>query len=692
MKKRYRLLAALLAAVTLLTLLPVSARADHDDGEPEEPPLIELDGEPPLIVFCEEDETEALPPLPEDLPAEPAEENEGRVFRFLTETMGVNAAAACGVLANIYCESGFDPTLYGDNGTSYGICQWHAERFTALQDYCGKNGYDYRTLDGQLHFLQYELENDYADVAHSVFSAAEDEQGAYEAGYAWCYHFERPADYPRISVIRGELARNTYWVKYRPQSYVNGCSRWSAYLALTVRSDTVLCSQPCLPATDASSEELAPAAAGQTLTATALYKNTADEYWYRVKTEDARTAYVRASEVESGAALSEIACAGKPFPEELRVGESLNVDWIITSAYLELETAEGRIYGGLDYGREMVTPGRIEGIGKTSLNLTDSAIDNALTFRLLPSGFYKAEISVTARCWFSPDGKTLESAEIAATPISFYFCEVEEDSDPCTVTFDPNGGVCGTVALRVPRGHLIDSLPIATRRGYRFLGWAKERDAQSADYGPDKSYPVTRDVTLYAVWRFVGWTAEDGVLRYYKKDGTMVTGWMKLGENRYYLKKSDGSMVTGWATIAGKRYYFKKADGTMVTGRATIAGKRYYFKKSDGTMVTGWATIAGKRCYFKKSDGSMVTGWATVAGKRYYFKKSDGTMVTGWANIAGKRYFFKPSDGTMVTGWAVLNAKRYYFSPETGAMQTGWITVDGVRYYMGDDGAFQYTG
>lgn len=54
---------------------------------------------------------------------------ERSVFEFLTTELGLNSAAACGVLANIEAESNFILTSYGDGGTSYGLCQWHDGRF-----------------------------------------------------------------------------------------------------------------------------------------------------------------------------------------------------------------------------------------------------------------------------------------------------------------------------------------------------------------------------------------------------------------------------------------------------------------------------------------------------------------------------------------------------------------------------------
>ena len=123
-----------------------------------------------------------------------ASSNEKQVFDYLTGTMKLNSAAACGVLSNIRSESGFDPNVYGDNGTSYGICQWHNSRFTNLKNYCNKHGYNYKSLSGQLKFLNHELSNSYKGTLNYLKKVSNSANGAYNAGYYWCYHFERPAN------------------------------------------------------------------------------------------------------------------------------------------------------------------------------------------------------------------------------------------------------------------------------------------------------------------------------------------------------------------------------------------------------------------------------------------------------------------------------------------------------------------
>lgn len=140
--------------------------------------------------------------------------NEQLIFIFLTRHMGFNAAAACGVLSNVYSESGFRPTAYNSGGGSYGICQWTGSRYTRLKNYCSEHGYDYTTLTGQLYYLEYELKNSYPKVLSYMRGVENTASGAYDAGHYWCYNFEVPANRSSRSATRGSTAKSTYWPKY----------------------------------------------------------------------------------------------------------------------------------------------------------------------------------------------------------------------------------------------------------------------------------------------------------------------------------------------------------------------------------------------------------------------------------------------------------------------------------------------
>lgn len=137
--------------------------------------------------------------------------NEYTIYAFLTGELGYNRAAAMGVMANIKYESGYRPVVNGDGGTSYGICQWHAGRKTNLINYCAENSLDYTALEGQLQFLKYELTTRYPSV-HSYLKQVENTaDGAYDAGYYFCFNFEAPAARTSQSTSRGNYAKDALY-------------------------------------------------------------------------------------------------------------------------------------------------------------------------------------------------------------------------------------------------------------------------------------------------------------------------------------------------------------------------------------------------------------------------------------------------------------------------------------------------
>ena len=141
-------------------------------------------------------------------------QNENTIYNFLVNECGYNKAAACAILANIYAESGFNPNLYGDNGTSYGICQWHNDRFTNLKNYCSKNGLDYTSLYGQLKFLQYELTYSKTSVHNYLKSLSNTQACAYNGAAYFCKVFEAPANMEYQANLRGNNAKNIYWSRH----------------------------------------------------------------------------------------------------------------------------------------------------------------------------------------------------------------------------------------------------------------------------------------------------------------------------------------------------------------------------------------------------------------------------------------------------------------------------------------------
>lgn len=143
-----------------------------------------------------------------------ATENEENIYKIL-KSWGLNTAVCSAILANINAESSFSTTLWGDNHTSYGLCQWHNSRCTNLQNFCKTNGYDVSSVDGQMAYLKTELEGGYSKVWNKIKNVTDTAQGAYEAGYNWCVYFEIPDKKESRGKERGNTAKNTYYPKYK---------------------------------------------------------------------------------------------------------------------------------------------------------------------------------------------------------------------------------------------------------------------------------------------------------------------------------------------------------------------------------------------------------------------------------------------------------------------------------------------
>lgn len=128
-------------------------------------------------------------------------------WSYLTGTAALSRAVAIGIMANIRHESNFTPNVKGDNGTSFGLCQWHKSRWDRLKTYCADNGYSVFDIKAQLRFLLYEFKRYYAKAWEEIISKPDTEDGAAEVAYIMCVKYEIPANKEASGKKRGETAR-----------------------------------------------------------------------------------------------------------------------------------------------------------------------------------------------------------------------------------------------------------------------------------------------------------------------------------------------------------------------------------------------------------------------------------------------------------------------------------------------------
>src|SRR5665213_1624129 len=101
---------------------------------------------------------------------------------------GYSPVAAAGIVGNTIHESGVDPYAGGDNGTSGGIAQFHAERLTALKAFAAERGKPASDLQTQVDFIDHELHTTEAGTLAKLQAAKTPEDAA-----AAFVDYERPA-------------------------------------------------------------------------------------------------------------------------------------------------------------------------------------------------------------------------------------------------------------------------------------------------------------------------------------------------------------------------------------------------------------------------------------------------------------------------------------------------------------------
>ena len=279
-------------------------------------------------------------------------------------------------------------------------------------------------------------------------------------------------------------------------AYMEKCTEYDAYLTLKTNIDKVyLKTLPCSRSTSSASDDVAVLDLGTALTATAIYKNSAGNYWYKVRTSAGDRGFVYSEQatvtgIPSGGGNVNVAL-GNTTPNK---GKSVAIKGSITSAYMTVKSATGTLKDALGATQ---TKTITSGFG----DISGTAINSSLKFGSLSRGPGTLTVKATFQSYYCTDGKTLKTKTCDITQ-TLKFTVLETYS----VVFNANGGenapaaqskVCGT--------NLTLTTDIPTRENYKFLGWATSSSATAAEFQPGGT--LNKDVysgnmTLYAVWQY----------------------------------------------------------------------------------------------------------------------------------------------------------------------------------------------
>ena len=179
---------------------------------------------------------------------------------------------------------------------------------------------------------------------------------------------------------------------------------------------------------------------------------------------------------------------------------------------------------------------------------------------------------------------------------------------PCTVTYNANGGSCGTTSVKFDGKTLI--LPEATLNGKTFLGWYTAASGGRRVGGPGESYNPTGDITLYAQW-------QDPVTVTYNANGgnCSISSELYDGDLNLPTPTRTGYTFNGWYTAA--------SGGTKI-GDAGAS----YTPTENITLFAQW-TINSYKVTISISNATVtVNGTQYTSNSSIYVEYGSSVSVT----------------------------------------------------------------
>ena len=222
---------------------------------------------------------------------------------------------------------------------------------------------------------------------------------SYNGGvHYWQYNWEGDC-----SGISGDLDVNYSYDLLPGQSndttYRSECTTYPSHLRVKTSSSVTKMKYPCNSSTNSTSTSVSTVASGAELVVTALYKNTAGEYWYQVD-----GGYIPANKATVVEFLyDDVGMYNPDMADSLSVGASYAIRGWVSAQYNQLGEVNARVYSG-----EKVTGNAALSSShepwKNEYSLYNSKVDAGLVFGDLSAGNYTYEISADVQNYYVSNG------------------------------------------------------------------------------------------------------------------------------------------------------------------------------------------------------------------------------------------------------------------------------------------------
>ncbi len=214
--------------------------------------------------------------------------------------------------------------------------------------------------------------------------------------------------------------------------YMAKCSKAAdTYISLkAINTGDYIKSLPCAKGTCSASADVRKLVTGEILTATAIYKNTEGNYWYKVKADsDGKTGYIfggsvtpNGTKAPAGAVTGNMEIpATVPYGKPRTISGTLKVK---SGSGLKLNVVKGYLFDSTSEPNNedaFVDKAKVKDLNVTSFTIKGSAIDNNLNFAKLAKGKGRGKLKLHLTAKFTPDGKSLSSMEVLYWPGNVWF-------------------------------------------------------------------------------------------------------------------------------------------------------------------------------------------------------------------------------------------------------------------------------
>ncbi len=182
---------------------------------------------------------------------------------------------------------------------------------------------------------------------------------------------------------------------------------------------------PLRQKTNAASTPLATYQVGESLTVTALYINTVNEYWYRIQIGE-QTGYIPANAVEYKKHLTDdFSFTDATIPNAPVVGKSFNMKGVISAKYNAMTSISANILSGFGANGTSIT-GHKESVNTSVYSLYRSNVDSKTKFGTVPAGKHTYQNSVEYQNWYIDKNGEMAANTGALTILEHYFVAVSK--------------------------------------------------------------------------------------------------------------------------------------------------------------------------------------------------------------------------------------------------------------------------